>query len=80
MVIRILDPQFEAPCPFLSQFFSPSDVEEEWGWDGEGQVLSVCLPCRPAHLPLGPFQVQEQSLHPQPLALRWGQRLWEQRG
>lgn len=49
------------------------------GWD-EGQVLSVVVPHRPAHLPFGPLQVQEQPLHPQPLALRRGQRLWEQRG
>lgn len=78
MLVEILMPSFRLQ-PFSVPVFLFVGHRGGMGWD-ERQVLSVVSPHRPAHLPFRPLQVQEQPLHPQPLALRRGQRLREQRG
>lgn len=78
MLIEIPMPSLRLQ-PFSVPVFLFFGCRGGMGWD-EGRVLSVFFPHRPAHLPFGPLQVQEQPLHPQPLALRRRQRLREQRG
>lgn len=64
-----------------SHLSTPSPLRSPRGFSPSSSSFNASfLLCRPAHLPHGQIQVQEQPLHPSALAVRRRQRLRERRG